>query len=83
VARIPSKNELLARLWFNQVRKPPSCISQGKDLATRERQGYGLKAAKISLKSQLPVTSSIKLPFGKDMLYFAAGPAAIATKARG
>jgi hypothetical protein len=38
---------------LKEVRKASRSISQGKDLATRERQGYALEAARISLKSQL------------------------------
>jgi hypothetical protein len=56
VARILFKNELLARLWFKEVRKASGSISQGKDLTTRERQAYGLKSARISLKSHAAVT---------------------------
>jgi len=36
---------------LKEVRKASGSISQGKDLATGERQGYALEAARISLKS--------------------------------
>ena len=46
------KNALSARLWFEEGKKTSGWISQRKDLAIGERQSYGLKPARLRLKSQ-------------------------------
>ena len=51
-ASLSFENAFSARLRFKGGRKTPGPISQGKDLAIREWQGYRAEAAKISRKSQ-------------------------------
>ena len=45
------KNALSARLWFKEARKASDWVAQRKELATRERQSYGLNPAKLCFKS--------------------------------
>ena len=50
--RYPLKVHSWQGYGLKEVRKAAGCISQGKDLATRERQGYGFNPAELSVKSQ-------------------------------